>query len=385
MPATMPARTQPQTEFDSNMAEFVGALPAIGAGMDDAVVQVNAGAATATTKAGEATTKASEAAASAAEASATAGVSNWVSGTTYAQGVNVWSPANFRTYRRKVAGAGTTDPSSDATNWAPVGLMPAVARSARTANTILGAADLGNWIEITSGTFTQTAAAAATLGAGWYCYYENSGTGTITIDPNAAETIDGSASATVDPGYTYMIVSDGIALRTMRIDLPGAPMAMLGSATVGAAVANIDFLNIFTTAYDSYMITLQGVASSGTSVDMRMQLAKSGVVETTAVYSSMRLTDDDTFDGNQAAHFLVSPQYTGSTMSVTGKIDLIGVDTGKPVALINGIATGSGRARLDRAGRYLGTGTITGFRLFFGSGNVAAGTVRVYGIKNANI
>lgn len=48
----------------------------------------------------------------------------WVSGTTYAQGVCVWSPTNFLTYRRKVAGAGTTDPSSDSTNWAQVLALP---------------------------------------------------------------------------------------------------------------------------------------------------------------------------------------------------------------------------------------------------------------------
>jgi hypothetical protein len=41
----------------------------------------------------------------------------WVSGTTYAVGNTVYSPITFQTYRRKVAGAGTTDPSLDTTNW----------------------------------------------------------------------------------------------------------------------------------------------------------------------------------------------------------------------------------------------------------------------------
>lgn len=41
----------------------------------------------------------------------------WVSGTTYAVGALVYSPVNGRTYRRRTAGAGTTDPSLDATNW----------------------------------------------------------------------------------------------------------------------------------------------------------------------------------------------------------------------------------------------------------------------------
>lgn len=44
-------------------------------------------------------------------------VTKWISGTTYAIGDVTWSPADFQAYRRKTAGAGTTDPSADTTNW----------------------------------------------------------------------------------------------------------------------------------------------------------------------------------------------------------------------------------------------------------------------------
>ncbi|MBI3096334.1 MAG: hypothetical protein HYY97_15810 [Rhodocyclales bacterium] len=44
-------------------------------------------------------------------------ITEWVSGTTYAVGEVTWSPADFQGYRRKTAGAGTTDPSADSTNW----------------------------------------------------------------------------------------------------------------------------------------------------------------------------------------------------------------------------------------------------------------------------
>ncbi len=49
---------------------------------------------------------------------AAAGATMWVSGTTYAIGDKRESPANGRIYRRLTVGAGTTDPSADATNWA---------------------------------------------------------------------------------------------------------------------------------------------------------------------------------------------------------------------------------------------------------------------------
>lgn len=45
----------------------------------------------------------------------------WVTGTTYAQAKLVISPTDWQAYVRKVAGAGSTDPASDTTNWQPAG------------------------------------------------------------------------------------------------------------------------------------------------------------------------------------------------------------------------------------------------------------------------
>lgn len=45
----------------------------------------------------------------------------WVSGTTYALGQTVRSSTDHQRYVRVVAGAGTTDPANDATNWLPDG------------------------------------------------------------------------------------------------------------------------------------------------------------------------------------------------------------------------------------------------------------------------
>ena len=79
------------------------------------------------------------AAAAAATAATAVGAAAWVSGTTYALNVKVTSPANGRIYFRKVAGAGTTDPSADATNWGLLvnGLIPVVV-SATTATAAAG-------------------------------------------------------------------------------------------------------------------------------------------------------------------------------------------------------------------------------------------------------
>lgn len=139
----------------------------------------------------------------------------WVSGAAYTAYTSVVvSPANFQAYRRKTtSSAGTTDPSLDGTNWAAVNLFTAaVTRSARTSNTILAEADRASLIDITSGTFSQTFTAAATLGSGWFCYIRNSGTGTITLDPNSAELVNGAATLAVKPGQTVLVQCDGTGL-----------------------------------------------------------------------------------------------------------------------------------------------------------------------------
>lgn len=88
----------------------------------------------------------------------------------------------------------------------------------RTSNTALDATNSNNLINITSGTFTQTFVACATLGSGWFCYLQNSGTGDITLDPNGAETIDGLASYVMYPGEVRLVMCNGTLLRSVVLN-----------------------------------------------------------------------------------------------------------------------------------------------------------------------
>lgn len=91
------------------------------------------------------------------------------------------------------------------------------AREARTANTIISTSDVGKLIDITSGTFTQTFSAAATLGNGFFVTIRNNGTGDITLDPSGSETIDGRTSFIMFPGEVREILCDGSALYSLVI------------------------------------------------------------------------------------------------------------------------------------------------------------------------
>lgn len=266
---TPPSRDDP-TNFSTRADAFLGALP-------DFATEANALAV-------DVSDDAAAAAAAALAATAAADVTKWVSGTTYAEGVVTWSPITFYSYRRKTAGAGTTDPSADATNWSQIsgtgnvtengtqtltnktiayadntltGVQPTlvsgtsiktinstsllgsgdiaigsgIIRVERTSNTELSAANSGNLIDITSGTFTQTFAAAATLGDGWFVYIENSGTGNITLDPSSSETIDGLTSFIMYPAEVRLIQCDGTALRSIVLNSFVATFTASGTFT----------------------------------------------------------------------------------------------------------------------------------------------------------
>jgi hypothetical protein len=64
-----------------------------------------------------------------------------------------------------------------------------VGRSAKTTAYTVVAVDKGYLIDCTSGTFSVSLTAAATLNDGFFVGIINSGTGTITIDPNGSETM----------------------------------------------------------------------------------------------------------------------------------------------------------------------------------------------------
>lgn len=84
----------------------------------------------------------------------------------------------------------------------------------RSLNTIFAASDFGTTI-LFSSSFTQTFTAAATLTDGWWINLRNSGTGVITLDPNASETIDGSTTLSMSPGESFAVWCDGANFYTI--------------------------------------------------------------------------------------------------------------------------------------------------------------------------
>jgi hypothetical protein len=163
----------------------------------------------------------------------------------------------------------------------------------------------------------------------------------------------------------------------------GTSMALLSTDTVSSAVATINRLNVFTSAYDKYLIEIEGVLPSASSTNaLNMRFAKAGVLDTTSSYiipstdgTSPPTAGTLAFPGN-----VVSA--AGNELNATVEVRNANATTGAKGVGIRGAH--SQNTIFIREGAYLGTTAITGFGLYWSAGaNFTAGTVRVYGIKNS--
>jgi hypothetical protein len=87
---------------------------------------------------------------------------------------------------------------------------------------------------------TLTLTAAATLGANWH-YAVIADGGDVTIDPNGAETIDGSATLVIKNGYSVEIICSGAAFFTNKLFAriaSKADSAAVGDFVVGLTLSN---------------------------------------------------------------------------------------------------------------------------------------------------
>lgn len=137
--------------------------------------------------------------------------------------------------------------------WTSEAAPGSMARAAKTGAYTLAGADKGALIDC-SGTWTLGLTAAATLGAGWWCYVRNVGTGTITADPNASETIDGLTSGSILPGMTLLVICDGTAFHCVRVG-PRVAVSVLTSGTSGTVPLGVRNIRV----------RVQGAGGRGTS------------------------------------------------------------------------------------------------------------------------
>ena len=116
-------------------------------------------------------------------------------------------------------------------------LNPTLPVLTKSANYTALLTDLGSLIVGTS-TWTLSLSAASGLGNGWYIFLQNTGTGTITVDPNASETIGGVTTAACNPGDIWLITCNGTNFNLLR--LAGMNFEVFSSSGTFTAPAGVE-------------------------------------------------------------------------------------------------------------------------------------------------
>jgi hypothetical protein len=137
-----------------------------------------------------------------------AAVSGGSGAPTTASYVTLGTDATLTNERVLTAGGGIATVDAGAGSTITVKLTELV--NSQTAGYTIVAGDLGKLIKYTgAGGVTLAVTAAATLGAGFFCYVRNDSSGNITVDPNASETVNGSTTYVLGPGGTIRLMCDG--------------------------------------------------------------------------------------------------------------------------------------------------------------------------------
>jgi hypothetical protein len=260
----------------------------------------------------------------------------------------------------------------------------------RSANKILTGAQSGAVVPAT-GTFTQTFSAAATLGAGWYVDYRNDGTGIITFDPNSTELIDGSQTLNLYTGESCRIVCDGSAFKTVGRT---TGMVKIAQAVVGSAVSSVDITAGIDSTFDEYVLVLAGVLPATDDAQLWFRISQDNGSNYKAGSTDYRtnqfVNQNGTITSGSADSNALIVSAAASNAAgdggVNGEIRFFNPSSSTGKKWIRSVTahyrTANGTCEWQQGGRYQADNNAwNAIRIFFSTGNIAAGTFTLYGVR----
>ena len=131
----------------------------------------------------------------------------------------------------------------------------------------VGATDDGKLIVASTGTWTLTMLAAATAGDGFWFSFVNTGTGVITMDGNASETINGSTTLTFGPGEGGEFRCDGTNWRAV---LNGAVQKLTSGTFSGAS---LNLASSIVTAFRKVVMVVDNIIPGTDNTDLYFRLS----------------------------------------------------------------------------------------------------------------
>jgi len=218
--------------------------------------------------------------------------------------------------------------------------------------------------------------------------------GVLTLTNGAALLLPGAANIVTQAGDRALIRGDtagAIVTHYQRAD--GTPVfnppptyALVAQATVTTAVANIDFLNLFTSAYSKYVIEIENCKPTTAANNLAIVLAVAGVPDTSgASYTALGVNTGNPAPGNQRVQLGTFPWATTAGGSLTLDVRSTAATAGYKTIEAQGayLNSQSNYEVISGNALYLAQNAVTGFRLFWTAGSTfASATVRVYGVRN---
>lgn len=186
---------------------------------------------------------------------------------------------DMNTARPVVAGGtGATSASAARSN---LGVDAAFDYQAKSSTYTLVAGDHNGVTRFTA-TSTANLTAAATLGSGWYSWIIADG-GDVTVDPNASETINGSATLTVSDGNSALVVCNGTAFFAIEVKTANLALYLpLAGGTMSGTLAMAD-QKITRPQIEDYAETVNAIGSIGggtQDIDLELGNVVSATVDT---------------------------------------------------------------------------------------------------------
>ena len=217
--------------------------------------------------------------------------------------------------------------------------------TALTGNYTFGVNDTASVVRSSGGSVAWAFDAAATLGSGWFAYVINAGTGTLTLNPAGAETIDDAATKVLQPDESCIVFCDGTQFNTVgygrsitstvtaqSIGIAGGP----STVTLSAVQAEAQIQN-FTGALTGNQIVDYGVGAGywfvynnttgAYTVTFRAGALDAGVAVTQGAFSIIRsdganMTVAFTATSGTVTSVATGTGLTGGPITTTGTVAL---------------------------------------------------------------
>lgn len=216
----------------------------------------------------------------------------------------------------------------------------------------------------------------------------SSGSGYDTVEDEGTPLTQRSTMNFVGAGVSAADTG-GVTVVTIAGGGSGGALVLLEQHTASAS-ASLNFTTCITSTYDDYVIELVNVLPATDAADLMLRMSTDGgsSYDSGANYSYIRVrvsvAATATAGGTGQTSLLL---YTGtkntSTWGIAGSIHLFSPLSTALFKQILWKATSidsTSRAFRDGSGAYEITTAVNAFQFLFSSGNIASGTIRVYGI-----